>query len=78
VGLLTFSASTIGDSGVADSGSTNPPNTARPGSISRFSRNIVLEISTARGPAIRTTPIPPRPGGVAIATIVSSVFKGRL
>src|SRR5689334_237591 len=27
----------------------------------------------ARGPEIRTIPIPPRPGGVAIATIVSSV-----
>jgi hypothetical protein len=31
-------------------------------------------IVRASGPASRTTPIPPRPGGVAIATIVSSRF----
>jgi hypothetical protein len=28
-------------------------------------------ISAARGPLMRTTPIPPRPGGVAMATMVS-------
>ena len=30
-------------------------------------------MSCAAGPAIRTSPTPPRPGGVAIATIVSLV-----
>lgn len=30
-------------------------------------------IRSASGPLTRTTPIPPRPGGVAIATIVSDV-----
>jgi hypothetical protein len=30
-------------------------------------------IARPSGPLSRTTPIPPRPGGVAIATIVSSV-----
>ena len=33
----------------------------------------VAAIDAAPGPLRRTTPIPPRPGGVAIATIVSSV-----
>src|SRR5262245_5716185 len=32
----------------------------------------------ASGPAIRTTPIPPRPAGVAIATMVSWVVSVRL
>lgn len=32
-------------------------------------------MSTAEGPATRTTPMPPRPAGVAIATIVSDVEK---
>jgi len=27
------------------------------------------------GPLIRTTPMPPRPGGVAMATIVSDVLN---
>src|SRR5207248_4358416 len=31
-------------------------------------------IARASGPARRTTPIPPRPGGVAMATMVSSRF----
>jgi hypothetical protein len=34
---------------------------------------IVSATSRARGPLIRTTPIPPRPAGVAIATMVSEV-----
>jgi len=29
----------------------------------------------ASGPLMRTTPIPPRPGGVAIATIVSMTLN---
>ena len=33
----------------------------------------VPAIDAAPGPLRRTTPIPPRPGGVAMATIVSSV-----
>src|SRR5450759_733208 len=33
----------------------------------------VQAIAAAFGPLKRTTPIPPRPGGVAMATIVSSV-----
>ena len=35
-------------------------------------------MSVALGPLIRTTPIPPRPDGVAIATIVSSEENMRL
>jgi hypothetical protein len=34
-------------------------------------RRIAAAIDDAAGPLTRTTPIPPRPGGVAIATIVS-------
>jgi hypothetical protein len=34
---------------------------------------IVRAIACAEGPLRRTTPMPPRPGGVAIATIVSLV-----
>src|ERR1017187_2595368 len=34
-------------------------------------------IMRASGPARRTTPMPPRPGGVAMATMVSSRFIGR-
>jgi hypothetical protein len=33
---------------------------------------IACAIDAARGPLMRTTPIPPRPGGVATATMVSS------
>ena len=35
-------------------------------------------MSVAWGPLIRTTPMPPRPDGVAIATIVSSEENMRL
>jgi hypothetical protein len=55
-------------------GSTRSHLTARPASHSRPSRSIRPAIPRASGPASRTTPIPPRPGGVAIATIVSSRF----
>jgi len=34
-----------------------------------------IPIERASGPANRTTPIPPRPEGVATATIVSSKFN---
>jgi len=34
---------------------------------------MMLAIPVDEGPLTRTTPIPPGPGGVAIATIVSSV-----
>ena len=54
------------------------PKNARPGSSSCFSRSIGAAISSAFAPARRTTPIPPRPGGVAIATMVSSRFTRRL
>ena len=36
-------------------------------------RSALRAIAAASGPLSRTTPIPPRPGGVAIATMVSSV-----
>jgi len=55
-------------------GSTRSPRTARPGSSSRLRRSMGAAIARASGPASRTTPIPPRPGGVAIATMVSSKF----
>jgi hypothetical protein len=35
-------------------------------------------MDAASGPLSRTTPIPPRPGGVAIATMVSSVENMRV
>ncbi len=59
-------------------GSISSPKTARPGSSGCFRRNIGRAILRAFGPASRTTPIPPRPAGVAMATIVSSMFTGRL
>jgi hypothetical protein len=34
-----------------------------------------ITMELASDPARRTTPIPPRPGGVAMATMVSSRFK---
>jgi len=46
---------------------------ARRGSNALFRRVSRDAIGAASGPLIRTTPIPPRPGGVAIATMVSSV-----
>jgi hypothetical protein len=46
---------------------------ARRGSSGSVVRTIVSATSRARGPLIRTTPIPPRPAGVAIATMVSEV-----
>src|SRR5260221_11440183 len=46
----------------------------RLGSSSRLRRSMGATILRASGPARRTTPMPPRPGGVAIATIVSSRF----
>src|SRR5205085_407944 len=55
--------------------SISSPKTARPGSSSCFSCNMGNAIARASGPASRTTPIPPRPEGVAIATIVSSRFN---
>src|SRR5580700_8146424 len=39
-------------------------------------RRIRSAIARERLPDIRTTPIPPRPGGVEIATMVSWVFIG--
>jgi len=38
--------------------------------------NIGAAMARASGPASRTTPIPPRPGGVEMATMVSSRFIG--
>jgi hypothetical protein len=74
----TFS-SVVKRTGVsAPHGSISSPNVARPGSGGCFRRNIGDAISRAWGPASRTTPIPPRPGGVAMATMVSSRFTGRL
>src|SRR5258707_2419268 len=49
----------------------------RLGSSSRLRRSMGATILRASGPARRTTPMPPRPGGVAIATIVSSRFMAR-
>ena len=72
------SCSTERSSASSPPGSMSSPKTARPGSMSCFSLRNGLAISSARGPASRTTPIPPRPGGVAMATIVSSTFTGRL
>src|SRR5258708_38462789 len=46
----------------------------RLGSMSRLRRSMGATILRASGPARRTTPMPPRPGGVAMATIVSSRF----
>ena len=60
------------------SGSTNSPNSALPGSTRCFSRNMGIAIATASGPASRTTPIPPRPEGVATATMVSSRFTASI
>src|ERR1700731_2560486 len=59
-------------------GSITSPNTARPAASSCFTRNIAQAISRASGPARRTTPIPPRPGAVAMATMVSSRFMHRV
>ena len=56
------------------SGSTSSPKTAPPGSRLRFKRSMGSAIAAASGPARRTTPMPPRPGGVAMATMVSSRF----
>src|SRR5882672_4577970 len=57
------------------SGSMNSPKIARPGSRSCFRRSIGAAMEVASGPERRTTPSPPRPGGVAIATMVSSRGK---
>jgi hypothetical protein len=51
--------------------STTTPKRARPAAISCRSRTSGATISRARVPDKRTTPIPPRPTGVEIATIVS-------
>src|SRR6266568_7177408 len=56
-------------------GSMSSPKIAPPGSKSFLRRNIGSAMERASGPARRTTPTPPRPGGVAIATIVSSRFN---
>src|SRR5438105_11937619 len=58
--------------------STSSPNTARRASRGCFSRSMGSVIALASGPARRTTPIPPRPGGVEIATIVSSRFTKKI
>src|SRR5579859_565246 len=60
-------------------GSINSPNEARPGASScppalGASRSMDSAMARASGPASRTTPMPPRPGGVATATMVSSRF----
>ena len=46
---------------------------ARRGSSGDVSVVSVAAIAEAAGPLSRTTPIPPRPGGVAMATMVSVV-----
>src|SRR5882757_8834275 len=61
-----------------EAGSITSPNTARPAASSCFSRNIGPAIARASEPARRTTPMPPRPGGVAMATMVSSRFMQEL
>ena len=52
------------------------PKTAWPGSSSCFRRSMGAAMARASGPASRTTPIPPRPGAVATATMVSSSSTG--
>src|SRR5262245_30903307 len=57
------------------------PATTRPGSVAAADdgtgpaeavRNSLPAMAKARGPERRTAPMPPRPGGVAMATMVSS------
>src|SRR6478672_4295420 len=55
-------------------GSMSSPKIVRPGSRSCLRRSSGSPTARASGPATRTTPMPPRPGGVAMATIVSSRF----
>src|SRR5271157_2336524 len=55
-------------------GSISSPKTDRAGSSSCFRRSMGVAMARASGPARRTTPMPPRPGGVAMATMVSSRF----
>ena len=56
-------------------GSISSVKTARPGSHAGLRRNMGPAMSRAWGPDKRTTPMPPRPGGVAMATMVSSRFN---
>src|SRR5262249_6464572 len=63
---------------VSFSGSISSPKTALPGCSGCLSLSIGDTIESAAGPEMRTTPMPPRPGGVAIATIVSSRFTQEL
>ena len=58
-------------------GSIKSQRIARPASTSRFKRSMGAAMARASGPARRTTPMPPRPGGVAMATMVSSRFIGK-
>jgi len=46
---------------------------ARRGSSGARRSRIAIAIAGAEGPLIRTTPMPPRPGGVAMATMESLV-----
>src|SRR6266851_5830509 len=72
----TIAGSDAGRTRVSDPhGSISSPKIARPDSRSCLRRSMGIAIKQASGPASRTTPIPPRPGGVAMATMVSSRFK---
>ena len=62
---LADEASRAGVPAPHDSGSIRSPQTARFGSRSCLRRSMGLAMAQASGPARRTTPMPPRPGGVA-------------
>ena len=55
-----------------DAGSMSSPKNARPASRLCVSRRSGCAMLRDSGPDSRTTPMPPRPGGVAMATMVSS------
>ena len=57
-------------------GSINSAKRARAGAKAWRRRSIGAAMATACGPLRRTMPMPPRPGGVAIATMVSGEDKG--